>query len=231
MSSEDSDTGPQMDSEIVEQAKQLLALSELVEKYPNAVSKRITGLIYVLTGGGISFATLTYIGILNVIGDLAQNILVNTAFVVIALLIAWAITFRLIMPISRLYPEPEPSDDKSEFRIKLFWGIMAAIMVISSVIAFGINQPQIFPLVVQITTAFGNIGNYYFTQEAPQPDPTAKAHLFFTVLLLLSIIPIILFPEMMFIIMIIVDMGGIYVVGIYMLITAEKVLLETSGRE
>jgi hypothetical protein len=231
MSSEEGEIGSQMDSEIVEQAKQLLALSELVEKYPNAVAKRITGLIYVLIGGGISFATLIYIGILNVIGDLAQNILVNTAFVIIALLIAWAITFRLILPIARLYPEPEPSDEKSEFRIKLFWGILASIMVTSSIIAFGTNQPHIFPLVVQITTAFGNLGNYYFAQEEPQPDPTAKAHLFFTALLLLSIIPIILFPEMMFIIMVIVDMGGMYIVGIYMLITAEKVLLETSGRK
>ena len=104
-------------------------------------------------------------------------------------------------------------------------------MIISSLLAFGINQPLIFPLVVQITTAFGNFGNYFFSQEETQPDPTVKVHLLFSALLLISIIPIILFPEMMFNIMVIVDMGGIYVVGIYMLITAEKVLLETPGRE
>jgi hypothetical protein len=221
----------ELDSEIVQQAKQLLALSELVEKYPNAVQKRITGLIYVLIGGGISFATLAYISILSVFGDLSQNILANTAFVVIVLFISWLITFRLIMPIARLYPEPEPSDEKSEFRIKLFWGILATVMVVTSLLAFGTEQFLIFPLVVQVITAFGNLGNYYFAQEESQPDPSSKVHLFFSSLLLLSIIPIILFPDMMFNIMVIVDMGGIYMVGIYMLISAEKVLLETTGRE
>ena len=221
----------ELDSEIVEQAKQLLALSDLVEKYPNAVATRISGLIYILIGGGISFATLIYISILSVIGDLAQNILVNAIFVVVALFIAWIITFRLIMPIARLYPEPELSDAKSEFKIKLLWGALATIMIISSLLAFGINQPLIFPLVVQITTAFGNFGNYFFAQEETQPDPTVKVHLLFSALLLISIIPIILFPEVMFTIMVIVDMGGLYIVGIYMLISAEKVLLATSGRE
>jgi hypothetical protein len=185
----------------------------------------------VLIGGGISFATLIYISILSVLGDLAQNILVNVIFVVVALFIAWIITFRLIMPIARLYPEPELSDEKSEFKIKLLWAALATVMIISSVLAFGINQPLIFPLVVQITTAFGNFGNYFVAREDPQSDPTAKVHLLFSAMLLLSVIPIILLPELMFTIMVIVDMGGIYVVGIYMLITAEKVLLETSGRD
>ena len=221
----------ELDSEIIEQAKQLLALSELVEKYPNAVAKRISGLIYVLIGGGISFATLIYISILSVIGDLAQSILVNAIFVVVALFIAWLITFRLIMPIARLYPETDLSDEKSEFKIKLFWGILATIMIVSSILAFSIDQPLIFPLIVQISTAFGNVGNYYFAQEETQPDPTANVHLLFSALLLVSVIPIILFPEVMFTIMVIVDMGGIYIVGIYMLISAEKVLLTTPGRE
>ena len=221
----------ELDSEIVKQAKQLLALSELVERYPNAVARRITGLIYVLIGGGISFITLLYTNIQSVLGDLAQNFFINVAFVVITLFITWLITFKLIMPIAKLYPEPEPSDEKEEFRAKVVWGILGIVMVIASAIAFGTNQPIIFPLVIQIIIAFGTLGSYFIARQDAQPDSTYRIHLYFAIILLLSIIPIILLPEMMFNIMILVDMGGIYVVGIYMLITAEKVLLETSGRK
>jgi hypothetical protein len=132
------------------------------------------------------------------------------------------------MPNAKLYPKPEPSDEKAEFRVKLLWGILGTVMVISSILAFGTNQLLIFPLVVQVVTALGNLGNYIVALQDPQPDFTTKVHLYFAVLLLLSII---LFPVMMFNIMVIVDMGGLYVIGIYMLISAEKVLLETSGRE
>ncbi|MHA2077930.1 MAG: hypothetical protein ACW99X_10045, partial [Candidatus Thorarchaeota archaeon] len=57
-----------------------------------------------------------------------------------------------------------------------------------------------------------------------------REHLYFAIVVFLSIIPMLMFLDVAHIFLIIADMGGIYVIGIYMLITAERLLLESKGQ-
>jgi hypothetical protein len=54
------DTKELTQEEMLERAKQLLTLTDLVDRYPAVMERRITGMIFVLIGGGVSLATLFF---------------------------------------------------------------------------------------------------------------------------------------------------------------------------
>jgi hypothetical protein len=217
--------------EMHEQAKQLLALTDLVERYPAVVSRRVTGLIYVLIGGGISLAALLFSTLVTYFPEITSNIFIILSFVVGNLLLAWFIVFRLITPLTKSYAMNPPTDEGMSSQAKITWGILAIAIVVISWYAFGSGQVYLFPIAIQLVLLIGNIGNYFEAKKDPKEAPFAMSQLVFVLLIAVSLIPIILLPPIAFPIMILVDIGGIYGLGIYMLISAERLLLEVTGRE
>lgn len=223
----DEDVDSEMNEDMLEQAKQLLKLTYLVEKYPAVVERRVAGLVYVLTGGGISLTALIFTSIMPYIGDLTQNMFIILIFVISSLFVSWLVAFRLIVPITRSYPRTQGREEMST-RFNLYWLFLAIFIIVSSVYSFGTNQPNLFPLFIQILLTFGMFVNYAEAQKST--NAFVKEHLIFGIFTMLSIIPILLFPAFGFLVIIIADIGGIYAMGVYMLITAEQLLLESAGR-
>jgi hypothetical protein len=227
--SDDFDAEPTTE-DVREQAKQLLELTSLVDKYPSVVARRINGLVYILVAGGISFASLVFVTLFGIIGDISLSLVPVLLVVGTSLFIAWLIAFRLIAPISKSYAVPD-SEDALPTSFKVVWGVLAALIVAASVYTFGTGQELLFAPLLQFIMTIGISFNYWGATKDPQTAPFARELLFYAIAIGLSIIPMLVFPLFSYLLIMIVDMGGIYFLGVYMLITAEKALLDRSGRE
>lgn len=218
-----------MDDDMIKKARQLLLLTDLVEKYPQVIARRVSGLVYILIAGGISFATLIFMSLQNILGP-GDPFLVNVGFVLLSLGLSWVIGFRLIVPLTRSYQEKsDPS--KADRKIYALWTVLCTAIVITSLITFQIGQAQLFPPALQIVMAFGFTMNYLFGRRTgSELEFFSKEQLYFAIAILLGVIPMLVFPQIAFLVLIVVNMGGIYVIGIYMLISAEQLLLESKGQ-
>jgi len=213
------------EEELVEKAKQLLLLTDLIDKYPKVVARRVSGLVYLLIAGGISFATLIYMSLQNVLGPI-DPVLVNLGFVGLSLFFSWLVAFRLVLPLTQSYPqEPKPKEgEKAPF---IIWGVLAVAIVIVALITFSTSNGVLFIPFLQIIMGVGFLSNYILGRRSIEADIFTREHLYFALAIFLSIIPMFLFVEIAYVFLIVVDMGGIYVIGIYMLISAERLLLES----
>jgi hypothetical protein len=210
-------------------ARRLLALTEIIDRYPQVVNRRVTGIIYILIGGGISFATLVMFVLAFVYQPSPWNPILNLTFVGTSLLITWIIAFRLVGPLTRSMPKLE-AQPKPPRWFYFMWGAIGIILAMASVFLFTQENQLGFPILVQCVLALGQLANYYLSTLDPQSDGFAKENLAFGITAILSIPFMLIIADLAYLILIIVDIGGIYVLGVYALITAEKLLLETSGR-
>ena len=216
------------DDEMVEKAKQLLLLTDLVDKYPMVVARRVSGLIYIIIAGGISFATLIYMSLQDVIG-LGDPLVMNLAFVGLSLFFSWLVAFRLVLPLTQSYPK-EPSPVEGEKAPFVVWGILAVSIVILTLITSSTGTGILFVPILQCIMGIGFLSNYLMGRRGGGVEFFTREHLYFAIVVFLSIIPMFMFMEIAYIFLIIADMGGIYIIGIYMLITAERLLLESKGQ-
>ncbi|MHA2379839.1 MAG: hypothetical protein ACXADS_11235 [Candidatus Thorarchaeota archaeon] len=210
-------------------ARRLLALTDIVDRYPQVVTRRVTGIIYILIGGGISFATLVMFVLTVVLEPQAWNPLLNLLFVAISLLITWVIAFRLVGPLTKSAPRQEVEDENIRF-FYLMWGVITIILAVSSVILFTQENQWLFPVLVQILLGLGQTATYFMGQLNPEAGSFHKENLALGIAAFLSIPFMLLLPLLAYLILIIVDIGGIYILGVYALITAERLLLESTGR-
>lgn len=216
------------DSEMVEKAKQLLLLTDLVDKYPQVVARRVAGLVYLIIAGGISFTTLIYMSLENYFGT-GDPLLVNLGFVVLSLVFSWVVAFRLVLPLTQSYPQTTSAEDESRAPF-LVWGSIAVIIVIVSYVTFNTGNGVLFAPVLQFIMGTGFLLNYIGGRKGGNIEFYGREHLYFAIVVYLSIIPMLMFLYIAHIFLIVADMGGIYVIGIYMLITAERLLLESKGQ-
>ncbi|MHA2313346.1 MAG: hypothetical protein ACXADF_17805 [Candidatus Thorarchaeota archaeon] len=210
-------------------ARRLLALTDIVDKYPQVVSRRVTGIIYVLIGGGISFATLVMFVLTVVLEPQAWNPLVNLLFVGVSLLITWVIAFRLVGPLTKSAPR-QTFEEGGAREFYALWGVIAIILAVSSVFLFTQEDQLLFPVLVQILLGIGQSSNYFLSRRDDHGDVFASENLVLGIAAVLSIPLMLLLPMLAYLILIVVDIGGIYLLGIYALITAEKLLLDSNGR-
>lgn len=213
------------DDEMVEKAKQLLLLTDLVEKYPMVVERRVAGLVYLIIAGGISFATLIYMTLQDVIGP-GDPLLVNLGFVALSLVFSWIVAFRLVLPLTSSYPKRTTTDNDGRFSFAV-WGILVAAMVILSFVTFSTGNGQLFVPSLQLIMGIGFLSNYIGARRTTDAEFYTREHLYFAIVVFLSIIPMLMFLDIAHVFLIVADMGGIYIIGIYMLITAERLLLES----
>ena len=216
------------DEDMVEKAKQLLLLTDLVDKYPKVVARRVSGLVYLIIAGGISFATLIYMSLQNVLGPI-DPVLVNLGFVGMSLFFSWVVAFRLVLPLTQSYPE-EPRSEEVQRAPFVVWGILAIAIVAVALVTFSTDNGLLFIPLLQIIMGTGFLSNYILGRKSIEVDIFTREHLYFAFAILLSVLPMFLFLELAYVLLIVVDMGGIYVIGIYMLITAERLLLESKGQ-
>lgn len=211
--------------ELLEKAKQLLLLTDLVDLYPKVVARRVSGLVYLIIAGGISFATLIYMSLQNVFGPV-DPVLVNLVFVGISLFFSWIVAFRLVLSLTQSYPE-EPRQKEGEKAPFIVWGTLAVVIVVVALITFSSGNGVLFIPILQIIMGTGFLSNYILGKRDVEVDIFTREHLYFAFAIFLSIIPMFLFIEIAYVLLIVVDMGGIYIIGIYMLITSERLLLES----
>ncbi|MFX1483995.1 MAG: hypothetical protein ACFFCP_12520 [Promethearchaeota archaeon] len=215
------------DEEMVQKAKQLLLLTDLIDKYPAVVERRVAGLVYLIIAGGISFTTLIFMFLLNILGP-GDPFLINLGFVFLSLFFSWIVAFRLIVPLTRSYPQPQRDEgDKYAFAV---WGVLGAAIVVVSLILFPSGMTDQFPPALQAIMGIGFLSNYQLARKSGQGEFINREHFYFAVAVFLSIIPMLVFPVFAYVLLVVVDMGGIYVIGIYMLVTAEQLLLESEGK-
>ncbi|MHA2004412.1 MAG: hypothetical protein ACXABV_19890 [Candidatus Thorarchaeota archaeon] len=210
-------------------ARKLLALADIVDRYPDVISRRVTGIIYILIGGGISFATLVMFVLTVVLEPLPWNPLLNLLFVGMSLFITWVIAFRLVGPLTKSAPRKQFEDEGSNYFF-LMWGVIAVILAISSVLLFTQENQVLFPIVVQILIGFGQTANYFMGRRADATDAFLGENLALGIAAILTIPFMLLLPLLAYLILIVVDIGGIYILGVYALVTAERLLLESTGR-
>lgn len=212
------------EDELVEKAKQLLLLTDLIDKYPKAVARRVSGLIYLIIAGGISFATLIYMSLQNVLGPI-DPVLLNLGFVGMSLFFSWIVAFRLVLPLTQSYLQ-EPKSKEGEKAPFIIWGVLAVAIVTLALVTFSSNNGILFVPLLQIIMGTGFLSNYILGRRSIEVDIFTREHLFFAIAIFLSVLPMFLFLEIAYVFLIVFDMGGIYVIGIYMLITSERILLE-----
>jgi hypothetical protein len=216
------------ENEMIEKARQLLLLTDLIDKYPKVVARRVSGLVYLIIAGGISFATLIYMSLQNVLGPI-DPVLVNLGFVGMSLFFSWLVAFRLVLPLTQSYPQdPKPKEgEKAPFVV---WGILAIAIVTTALVTFSTDNGLMFIPLLQIIMGIGFLSNYLLGRKSIEADIFTREHVYFALVIFLSVIPMFLFLNLAYVLLIVVDMGGIYVIGIYMLITAERLLLESKGQ-
>ena len=217
--------------EVLTKAKQLLKLTDLVERYPAVVERRVTGLIFVLIGGGVSLATLLFYSLIEYVFIPGYELLSVVIFVIASLSVSFLISFKLVRPLTRSYTRTSQREEELSGPMKILWSAISIIMVISSIYSFGTGQPYLFPIIVQIVLALGNLFIYYGLRTDPKSADYAGSHLVLVIFVILSIVPIILVPQIALSIMILVDIGGLYALGIYILSTAERMLVQTMGSD
>jgi len=217
----------QADEDMIEKAKQLLLLTDIVDKYPLVVARRVAGLIYIIMAGGISFVTLIFMSLQDILGP--GDFLINLGFVIFSLVFSWIVAFRLVIPLTRSYPQ-EPTLDEGGRATLVIWGILVVAIVIVSLLTFSAGMDNLFPPVLEFIMGIGFLSNYILGRRNTSVEFYTHEHLYFAITVLLSIIPMLLFPAMAYVIIIISCVGGIFVVGIYMLITAERLLLASKGQ-
>lgn len=210
-------------------ARRLLVLTDIVERYPQVVTRRVTGIIFILIGGGISFATLVMFVLTIVLEPQPWNPLLNLLFVGVSLLITWVIAFRLVGPLTKSIPRYE-IEQEGAWIFYLMWTIIAIILAVSSVIIFTQDNQWLFPIEVQVLLGIGQTATYFGSKRDPQSAAFAKENLALGMTAIISIPFMLLLPMLAYLILIIVDIGGIYLLGVYALITAERLLLESTGR-
>jgi hypothetical protein len=216
------------DEDMIEQARQLLLLTDLVDKYPDVVARRVAGLVYLIIAGGISFATLVFMALQDVLG-FGDPLLVNLGFVGLSLFFSWAVAFKLVLPLTQSYPQ-QPNESQGGRIVFVTWGIIVVAIVILSIVTFSTGYGEFFAPILQLIMGIGFLSNYIGGRRDSGVKFYTREHLYFAIVVFLSIIPMFIFLENAHIFLIIADMGGIYVVGIYMLVTAERLLLESKGQ-
>ncbi|MFW9793133.1 MAG: hypothetical protein ACFFEE_02430 [Candidatus Thorarchaeota archaeon] len=215
------------DDEMIKKAKQLLLLTDLIDKYPAVVGRRVSGLVYLIIAGGISFTTLIFMFLQNILGP-GDPFLANLGFVLLSLIFSWIVAFRLIVPLTRSYPRPSESSEGGAITF-VIWGILAVAIIVVSVILFPAGTSDLFPPSLQFIMGTGFLSNYFLAIRVGE-EIVSREHLYFALAVYLSIIPMLVFPIFAYVLLIVIDMGGVYVMGIYMLITAERLLLESKGQ-
>ena len=213
------------DDEMVEKAKQLLLLTDLVDKYPMVVARRVAGLVYLIIAGGMSFATLIFMSLQDFIGP-GDPLLVNLGFVAASLLFSWIVAYRLIRPLTASLPKVT-DPDKGGRAILFLWGFLAVLMVVLYVVMFSTGYNQFYAPALQVVMGTGFLSNYILGRKQSSEEFYTHEHLYFAIIVFLSIIPMLIILEIAHIILIIADMGGIYIIGIYLLVNAEQLLLES----
>jgi hypothetical protein len=103
-------------------------------------------------------------------------------------------------------------------------------MVVSAVVLFSMGQVFMFAVVLQFLLFIGNLVNYYDAIRGSESDSFSRVHLYYTILIALGLIPMFLFPPVAFVFMIVINLGGLYAIGIYALLSAERLLLEKTRR-
>lgn len=225
------DTEELSQKEMLERAKQLLMLTDLVDRYPAVIERRITGIIFILIGGGVSLATLFFTSLINAYPGIGSNLFVVIGFVVGSLSISGIIVFKLVNPLTQSYSRIDSSKDEMSTLMKVTWGILVMAIIIFAIYSFGTDQPHLFPIFIQIVLSIGNSSIYYDMRRNPRSADISIAHLILVAFVVLSIIPIVLLQSLAFSIMILVDIGGLYAIGIYTLLTAERLLVSSMGSE
>lgn len=224
MSPEKNETNEDM----VEKAKQLLLLTDLVDKYPMVVARRVAGLVYLIIAGGISFATLIFMSLQDALGP-GDPFLANMGLVVLSLLFSVIVAIKLVVPLTRSYPQ-EPGANEGGKVIFAVWGILGAAIVVLSLVTLPVGMADQFPPGLQLIMGIGFLSNYLLGRKGDGKEFYTREHLYFAIAVFLSIIPMVMFPTIAYVFLIVVDMGGIYVIGIYMLVTAEQLLLQSKGQ-
>ncbi len=219
--------GVETEDDMIEKARQLLLLTDIVDKYPLVVARRVAGLVYIIMAGGISFVTLIFMSLQDILGP--GDFLINLGFVIFSLVFSWIVAFRLVIPLTRSYPK-EPTLDEGGRATLVIWGILVAAIVIVSLLTLSAGMDNLFPPVLEFIMGIGFLSNYILGRRNTSVEFYTHEHLYFAITVLLSIIPMLLFPAMAYVIIIISCVGGIFVVGIYMLITAERLLLASKGQ-
>ena len=214
--------------DMVEKARQLLLLTDLVDKYPTVIARRVAGLVYIIIAGGMSFATLIFMSLQDILGP-GDPILVNLGFVALSLLFSWIVAFRLVLPLTSSYPQEVSTDEDGKASV-IVWGILVVAMVVLSLVTFSTGMGELFAPALQFIMGVGFLSNYILGRRDSNVDFFTHEHLFFAVIIFLSIVPMLMVLSIAYIVLILIDMGGIYVIGIYMLITSERLLLESKGQ-
>jgi hypothetical protein len=216
------------ENEMIEKAKQLLLLTDLVDKYPQVVSRRVVGLVYIIISGGISFATLIFMSLQNILGT-GDPLIMNLGFVLLSLIFSWVVGFKLVIPLTQSYPK-ETEMDTGGKSVLIIWAILVLAIITTSFITFEAGMPEFFPPILQCIMGCGFMTNYVLGRRQTAVEFYSHEHAIFAVAIFLSILPMLALPTIAYIFLIVVDMGGIYVIGIYMLITSERLLLESKGQ-
>jgi len=223
-----SSDGNQSDNDMVKKARRLLLLADLIDNYPQVVSRRVAGLVYILIGGGISFATLIFMSLQGLLGP-GDPFLTNIGFVILSLVASWIIGFRLIVPLTRSYPV-QPSASEGGKVVSALWGVLGTAIVLSSLVIFQMGLAVLFPPILQFIMGCGFTISYVLAKRASTLDFYSREHIYFAVAIFLSMIPMLIVPAAAYVVLIVVDMGGIYAIGIHMQITAEGLLVESEGQ-
>jgi len=161
----------------------------------------------------------------NVIGPI-DPVLVNLLFVGMSLFFSWVVAFRLVLPLTQSYPQ-DPRPVEGQRAPFVVWGILAIAIVAVALGTFSTDNGLLFIPLLQIIMGIGFLSNYVLGRKSIEVDIFTREHLYFAFAILFSVLPMFLFIEFAYVLLIVVDMGGIYVIGIYMLITAERLLLES----
>ncbi|MFX1533428.1 MAG: hypothetical protein ACFFDI_04270 [Promethearchaeota archaeon] len=219
------------EEDLLQQAKKFLILADLVDRYPGVIERRVIGLYYILMAGALSISIVTFLSLFNTLLDFDANLL----FIVIisgSLLVAFSVAVGLINSLGKVYRPSEPIKLRSKVLFLVFWVIISLIFVISFIIGIIGNFSLVFPVTVQLLLAIIMIGNYLNdVRSRNQSLRAGREHLFFGLVAAASIIGIFVFPAYSYTIMVLVDLSGFYLLGIYILISAEKFLLEMTGRK
>jgi len=217
-----------MKREDIERARKLLKIADIIEKYQYYLIRKSIGSFYIGIISVVAIGLFTYPLLLEILGE-SRAVLAGilTGLITAIIFILW---FVSAFTSPKIFLEKEKKRKKFALSVNLLWLSLFSVYGIIGIVDIFMPLPEfIYPFYLSLMIGIGNIGNYFFSRKTKDyPGKIEKEYLYLGLVAILPafIIPFVPQVEYQWSLDFIAIWFGMFIFGIYVIITAPRVFEE-----
>gem|GEM_PF-4752781 len=206
-----------------ERIERFLEIVDLIEVYGYYLLRKGIGELYIFVAGIISISLLLVLPLETILPNIYLSIAIVLIFIIASSSTLFACREFILIPY--LYVRKPRKEKKIEIE-GVFWSIASIVIVLTFITIWtGLVPPTIAPFTVGVMVGFGNIGNYVGARgRKDYPGKVSREYLVLGVIIIMGSFLALLLPQYGWYIITIVALLGTFLFGVYILLTASKVL-------